>query len=119
MTIYLVRRHDGTFMAYGQCWVAAMEDAQVYVKVGPAKSRITRWVRSHANEPYPTLLMQTFTEDDMHVVDMSESTSKAISRIQRRKLEQAKINAAWEIENLTRRHAEIQQRLTALQTTTP
>ncbi len=115
MTLYLVRRHDGTFMRYGRNW-GDMEGAQVYVKSGPARSRVTTWARTHPNEPVPTLLMLVFTEADMQVVDMSESTSKAVARIQRRKLEWAKAHAAWEIGELQRKQAEIEQRLIALRT---
>lgn len=115
MTIYLVRRHDGTFMRYGRHW-GDMEGAQVYTKPGPAKARVTCWMRSHPNEPVPTLLMFPFTEDDMHVVDLSESTSKAIVRIQRRKLEAHRLRARLEIERLKAEQAHIEQRLATLNT---
>lgn len=116
MTIYLVRRHDGTFRASGRdYWTTDMQEARVYAKPGPVKSLVTRWQRENPGEPTLTMLMQTFAEADMTVVDLSENTSKAIARIQRRKLERARANAKWEIESLQRKHAEIQQRLTALQ----
>lgn len=120
MTIYLVRRHDGNFRAHGctsSYWAKDMQAARVYPKPGPAKALITKWQRENPDEPTPTLLMLTFEVSDMQVVDMSESTSKAIARIQRRKLERAQINAKWEIEELQRKHAEIQRRLTHLQST--
>jgi hypothetical protein len=116
MTIYLVLRHDGTFRAhsYVSYWTDDMQAARVYTKLGPAKALVTRWQRENPNEPTPTLLMLPFEAADMHVVDLSESTSKAIARIERRKLERAKMQAAWEIEELQRKQAEIQQRLATL-----
>ncbi len=121
MTIYLVRRHDGTYRAHGNgsYWTPDMQKARVYPKPGPPKGLITHWQRENPDEPTPTMLMLTFDAADMQVVDLSESTSKAIVRIQRRKLERAKANAAYEIETLQRRHAEIQQRLTTLTTPSP
>ncbi len=117
MTIYLVRRHDGTFRAHGNraFWTADMQQARVYAKPGPPKGLVTKWQRENPDEPTPTMLVMTFDAADMHVVDMSESTAKAISRIQRRTLERAQANAKWEIESLTRKHAEIEQRLKTLQ----
>ncbi len=117
MTIYLVRRHDGTFMSYGGYWVEDMDEAQVYKKIGPAKGRVTRWAKHNPNEPHPTLLAWLLTEADAHVVDLSENTTKALARIQRRKLEREKAHASWELEELTRKQAEIQSRLNALKAT--
>ncbi len=116
MTIYLVRRHDGTYRAHGSYsyWTDDMQDARVYAKLGPAKALVTRWQRENPDEVTPTLLMMTFDAADMHVVDLSESTSKAIARIQRRKLERQKTQIAWELETLTRKQTEIAQRLAAL-----
>lgn len=116
MTIYLVRRHDGTFHAHGRnFWTSDMQKARVYVKPGPPKALVTKWQRENPDEPTPTMLMLTFEDTDMHVVDLSESTSKAIARIQRRKLEQAQIDAKSEIEALRRHMDSINQRMAALQ----
>lgn len=118
MTIYLVRRHNGDFRAHRRAfWTSDMQAARVYPKPGPAKALITKWQRENPDEPTPTLLMLTFEAFDMTVVDMSESASKAIARIQRRKLERAQSHAKTEMEELQRKHAEIQRRLTHLQST--
>lgn len=118
MTIYLVRRHDGDFRAHGRAfWTGDMQATRVYPKPGPAKALITKWQRENPDEPTATLLALHFEISDMQVVDMSESTSKAIARIQRRKLERAQAHAKSEMEELQRKHAEIQRRLTILQKT--
>ena len=115
MTIYLVRRHDGDFRAHGRAfWTGDMQAARVYPKPGPAKALITKWQRENPDEPTATLLALHFEISDMQVVDMSESTSKAIARIQRRKLERAQSHARYEIEELQRKQAEIQRRLAAI-----
>lgn len=114
MTIYLVRRHDGTFMRYGCHWVTDMADAQVYVKPGPAKSRVTKWARLHPDEPVPTLLAWSLDEADALVVDMSENTEKALTRIKRRQMERERTHAQWEIEDLQRKQREITARLATL-----
>jgi len=115
MTIYLVRRHDGDFRAHGRVfWTGDMQAARVYPKPGPAKALITKWQRENPDEPTLTLLMLTFEAYDMTVVDMSESTSKAIARIQRRKLERAQAHAKSEMEELQRRHEQILLRLNTL-----
>jgi hypothetical protein len=114
MTIYLVRRHDGTFMRYGGNW-GDMEGAQVYTTPGPAKSRITKWARLYPAEPTLSLLTFTFTAADMQVVDMTSVTAKSVGRIQRRKMEAAQRAADEEVIRLWRKHAEIVARLQTLQ----
>lgn len=117
MTIYFVRRSDGTFRAKGSYayWTDDMQEARAYSRIGPAKALVTRWQRENPDEPTLTLLAFTLNVEDALVVDLSEDTAKALSRIQRRKLERAQAHAKWEIEELTRKHAEIQQRLVRLQ----
>ncbi len=117
MTIYIVRRHDGTYRAHGNgsYWTPDMQKARVYPKPGPPKGLITSWKRSSPEEPTPQMLTLTFSEADMQVVDMTETTAKKLSAIQRRKVERAEAHAKWEIEELTRKHVEIKQRLAALQ----
>lgn len=116
MTIYLVCRHDGAFRAHGRdFWTDNMQEARVYVKPGPPKALITTWQRENPDEPTPTMLMLTFEVADMQVVDMSESTSKAIMRIQRKKLEREKIHAKWEMEKLKKDMDFINQRIAILQ----
>ncbi len=115
MTIYLVRRHDGTYLQYGFNWTTDMDEAQIYTKTGPAKTRCTRWARMHPGEPVLQLLSLTFTAANMQVVDMTERTTKRVASLRAREAKRADAHAKWEIEQLTRKHVEIKQRLAALQ----
>ncbi len=117
MTVYLVRRHDGTYLQYGFDWTTDMEKAQLYTKPSGPKSRCTRWARMHPDEPILQVLSLTFTADDMEVVDMTPVTTKRVASINARELKWAQASAASEIERLKRQQVEIEQRLTTLQTT--
>lgn len=99
MTIYLVRRYDGTFVRYGFNWTPDMQTAEVYTKLGQARSRVTRWSRLHPSEPLCTLLAFTFTEVDATVLDQTQRTTQLNAAKRKRdaehKRERDKDRAEW------------------------
>ncbi len=114
MTIYIVRRYDGTYLQYGFNWTTNMTEAQVYTKPGPAKGRVTRWARAKPNEPVLNILSFTFTEADATIMDMTEVTIKKVNAKARRKLEVEARRKQEEIVHLQEEQSRIQSRLAAL-----
>lgn len=114
MTIYLVRRFDGTFVKYGFNWTIDMQKAAIYPSIGPARSRVTRWSRMHPKEPLLTILAFTFTEADAIVLDQTKRTfqlNKAKQqRDQQRKQERDKEHKQWLLEE----RADIERQLSSL-----
>ena len=114
MTIYLVRRYDGTFVQYGFQWTADMQDAEVYTSIGPARSRVTRWSRLHRNEPLCTILAFTFTEKDATVMDQTERTKQLNAEKSKRDAERKKQRDADQRAWLKTEQARIVQELSIL-----
>lgn len=116
MTIYLVRRHDGTFRShsYTAYWVKDMQDARVYPKPGPAKSLATSWKRGNPDEPAPMILSFTFSEHDGVTFDQTERIAKVSAAKERRDAERKKADIEMEQKYLQEKMDSINQRMAAL-----
>lgn len=114
MTIYLVRRHDGTFVQYGFNWTENMQEAEVYSSIGPARSRVTRWSRMNRGEPLCKILAFAFEEKDATVMDQTLRTTQLNAAKRRRDAEKKKERNEREKEYLQIQMDSINQRMAAL-----
>lgn len=115
MTIYLVRRHDGTYRGTGRIkWTSDMQRARVYTKPGPPKAYITSWKRQHPDEPTGQILAFTLSPEHATVFDMTESTAKSLQGKARRELVRSQEQATQQIQYLQQQREAIDRQLASL-----
>ncbi len=114
MTVYFVRRYDGTFVKYGFQWASDIQEAALYTSIGPARSRVTRWSRLRPNEPLLTILAITFTEQDCQVLDQTDRTRTLNKRKQQRDKEREQRRIADKIQRLEAERIRINNELKQL-----
>ena len=84
--------------------------------LGPIRSAVTHQARLHPGDPIPQILSWRVDLEDALVVDDTQRAHKAISGIERRRLERSKAQTEREIRYLTEEKEKVEDRLRRLTT---
>jgi hypothetical protein len=115
LLLYAVRNRDGLWFrsrgigGYGETWVAELQDAKLYSRIGPARSRVTffaaRWPE------YGTPDVVELSLSGMRVLDETKRAAKAIERKRTEKEEREVRERAYELKSAERALEDAKARL--------
>ncbi len=106
MKLYVVVNSDGHFFrskgfgGYGKTWVAELEGARFYTKLGQAKSRVTWFARTYPQYPAPSIVFWEIVSQFGTVVEMGSYAKNAIKKIEDRKEKDRLKRIDYEIKRL-------------------
>ena len=120
MNLYVVVNSDGQFFrskgfgGYGKTWVAELEKARFYTKLGQAKSRVTWFAREYPEFPAPSIAYWELDESEYKKMDMADYAKKAIKKIEDNKEKERIRHIDYEIKRLEQEKSRNEKSLTGL-----
>lgn len=122
LRLYVVKTQDGKYVRAGGGYsgpsrkiiVDKIEDAKIYTKIGPARSRITSLMQRWPEFGCCFLVELNILENNVNIIDMEEVTKKNIEKIKNANLRKEIKYKKFQLEELMNKLTEDERKLLGL-----
>jgi len=108
MNLYVVKSHDNKYFrakgygGHGESWVAEMEKARIYAKIGPARATVSWWVNNYPKIPGPYIIQLEVIEGKEIPTDAEKIKLKKLRSVLKQKENELKYYERTQNEKVAR-----------------